>query len=149
MPVDATAEITVQRPRDEVAAYAMDPANDAVWVSGITEAKMLTDPPVGEGTRVERVASFLGKRIEYVLEVDVHEPRALLLMRSVKGPFPMRVTYTFDDAGEATRASIRVQGDASGFYRLAAPLLSRVVKRSITKDLRNLKRIMESRSSAA
>ena len=61
----------------------------------------------------------------------------------------MRVTYAFDDAGGATRASIRVQGDASGFYRLAAPLLSRAVKRSITKDLRNLKKIMESRSSAA
>ena len=147
MAVDVTAEIRVQRPRDEVAAYAMDPANDAVWVSGITEARMLTEPPVRKGTRVERIASFLGKGIEYVLEVDEHDPSGLLLMRSVKGPFPMRVTYAFDGSGETTRASIRIQGDASGFYRLAAPLLSRAVKRSITKDLRNLKGIMESGNS--
>ena len=144
MPVDVTAETTVDRPRNEVAAYAMDPANDPVWISGITEARLLTDPPLGNGTRVERVASFLGRRIEYVLEVEEHDPTAVMVMRSVKGPFPMRVTYRFDAEGTGTRASIRVQGDAGGFYRLAAPLLSLAVKRSITRDLRNLKGLMES-----
>ena len=149
MPVDVTAEITVHRPQDEVAAYAMDPVNDPIWVSGITEARMLTEPPVSRGTQVERVASFLGRRIEYVLEVEEHDPVSLLVMRSVKGPFPMRVTYAFEGAGGGTRASIRVQGDAGGFYRLVAPLLSRAVKRSISKGLRNLKRLMESRSGAS
>ena len=65
----------------------MDPANDPVWISGITEARMLTDPPLTDGTRVERMATFMGKRIKYVMEVVDHDPKALLGMRSVKGPF--------------------------------------------------------------
>ena len=141
--IDVRAEIVVARPRNEVTAYVMDPANDPVWISGIKEARMLTEPPLGKGTRVERIASFLGKRIEYVLEVEQHDPDALLEMRSVKGPFPMRVTYAFEEAGDGTLVRIRVRGESGGFYSLAGPLLSRSVKRDITGDLKALKRLLE------
>ena len=90
MAIDVKAEIFIARSREDVAKYAMNPDYVAVWISGISEARMLTDPPIGEGTQVSRVASFLGKRIDYVLEVVQHEPESLLAMRSVKGPFPMK-----------------------------------------------------------
>ena len=41
------------------------------------------------------MATFLDRRIEYVLEVVEYDPKTLLAMRSVKGPFPMEVTYEF------------------------------------------------------
>jgi uncharacterized membrane protein len=41
--------------------------------------------------------------------------------------------------------SVRVEGNAGRFYALAAPLLGVAVRRSITRDLRNLKRVMEGR----
>ena len=75
-----------------------------------------------------------------------YDPPALLVMRSIKGPIPMTITYGFEDSGGDTLARIRVEGEGGGFYKLAAPLLSRAVKRSITRDLRNLKRLMESRA---
>ena len=149
MAVDVRAEVVIARPRDEVTAYVMDPENDPVWISGIKQARMLTEPPFGKGTRVERVASFLGKRIEYVLEVEAHDPDALLDMRSVKGPFPMRVTYAFEEAGDGTLVRIRVQGESGGFYSLAWPLLSRSIKRNITGDLAALKRLLESAADQA
>ena len=65
MPIDVSAETTIARPRDEVAAFAMDAANDPVWISGVIEAKMLTPPPPATGSQVTRVATFLGRRIEY------------------------------------------------------------------------------------
>ena len=40
---------------------------------------------------------------------------------------------------------MRVEGDVGRFYALAAPLLGVAVRRSITRDLRNLKRVMEGR----
>jgi hypothetical protein len=65
-------------------------------------------------------------------------------MRSVRSPFPMRVTYGHRNAGNSTtEVSVRVEGDAGRFYALAAPLLGLAVRRSITRDLRNLKRILE------
>ena len=105
---------------------------------------MLTDPPVGEDTEVSRVASFLGKRIDYVLEVVRYEPKSLLAMRSIKSPFPMKVTYEFEEVSGGTLARIRIGGEASGFYKLAGPLMSRAVKRNITNDLKTLKDLLES-----
>ena len=149
MAVDVEAEVTINRPVANVAGYVMDPENDPVWITGIIEAKMLTEPPLSEGTKVERVATFLGKRIEYVLEVVEHDPTALLAMRSVKGPFPMKVWYEFEEAGNSTVARIRIQGETSGFYKLAGPIMSRAVKRNITNDLETLKDLLEAEADEA
>ncbi len=144
MSVDVNAEVNIDRPRKEVADYAMNPDNDALWITGVVEAKMLTDPPVALGTTVERIATFLEKRIEYVLEVVDYESESLLGMRSIKGPFPMDVRYEFEEASGATLARIRIKGGTKGFYKLAAPVLSRTVRRSIQKDLKKLKDLLES-----
>jgi uncharacterized membrane protein len=143
MPVDVTATGTIGRPREEVAAYLRDPANDTSWIGGLRSARLLTPGPVAVGSRVERVASFLGRRVEYVNEItELTGDR--LVMRSVRSPFPMRVTYGHRWAGDsATEVSVRVEGDAGRFYALLAPLLGLAVRRSIARDLRNLKRVLE------
>ena len=144
MAIDVKVEVFIHRSREDVTSYAMNPDNDPVWISGIVEAKMLTDPPLGRGTQVSRVARFLGKRIEYVLEVVDYDPSSLMQMKSVKGPFPMEVFYQFEEADEATLARIRVQGEASGFFRIAGPIMARSVKKNITNDLKALKLLLES-----
>ena len=143
MSTDVKAEIVVGRPRSEVADYTMDWRNDPSWIGALNDVRLLTDEPFGVGARVERVATFLGRRMEYVNEVVEYEPPARLVMRSVKAPFPMTVTYEFEDAGGGTRVRIATQGDASGFYRVAGPVLSRAVKRAIAGDLRRLKQALE------
>jgi uncharacterized membrane protein len=143
MSTEVQAEAVVARPREEVAAYASDWRNDPAWIRALSDVRLLTDQPFAVGAQVERVASFLGKRIEYVNEVIEWEPGRRLVMRSVKAPFPMTVVYEFEDAGEGTRMRIRTQGDASGFYKLAGPLLDRAVKKGVEGDLAQLKRNLE------
>lgn len=142
MPIDVTAEATIARPRSAVIAFASNPTNDTQWIAGIKEAHAVTEGPVGGGSQIARVASFLGRKIEYVNEIDRLD-ESVLEMHSVKGPFPMHITYTFDEDGAGTLARIRVQGDATGFFRLAAPLLAAQVRRSIRRDVNNLKRVLE------
>jgi uncharacterized membrane protein len=139
---DIRAVIDVARPREQVAAYLRDPGNDPSWIGGLRSARLVTDPPVGVGSRVERVASFLGRRIEYVNEIT-ELTGTRLAMRSVRSPFPMRVTYGFEDAGQATEVSVRVEGDARRAYRLADPIMAALVRRSVRRDLRTLKRVLE------
>jgi uncharacterized membrane protein len=145
MAVDVSATGTIQRPRDKVAAYLRDPANDTEWIGGIRSARLPTPGPVAVGSQVERVATFLGRRVQYVNEItELTADR--LAMRSVRSPFPMRVTYGHRNAGgAATEVSVRVEGDAGRFYGLVAPLLGLAVRRSITRDLRNLKQVLEAR----
>lgn len=135
-----SAETRIARPRDEVARYAADWRNDREWIGALTDVRLVQEAPL----QVARVASFLGKRIEYVNEVVEQEPGRRLVMRSVKAPFPMTVTYEFEDAPDGgTLMRIRTEGDASGFYRVAGPLLSRAVKRGVSGDLERLKARLE------
>ena len=143
MDIDVTAETTIARPRVELAAFASDPENDTKWIGGIREVRSVAPRPVGVGTRVERVAEFRKKPVFYTLEVVAFEPGAVLDMKSVKAPFPMRVTYRFEDAPGGTRASIHIGGGTGGLAALIAPLIRRTVRKSISKDLGNLNRLTE------
>ena len=141
--MDVTVSETISAPREDVARYVMDHRNDTTWIGGITESELLGEEPLGVGSDVRRVASFMGKRIDYVLRIAEMQPWVRLEMRSVKAPFPMAVTYGFDDAPGGTITSVRVQGEPSAMYKLAGPLLARQVRRSVSSDLATLKGLLD------
>jgi hypothetical protein len=140
MSIDITAEVHVRRDPAAVAAYMTDPGNDIQWIRGLREARLLTDPPVAVGSRVRRVASFLGKRVEYVNEI-VALDESHLDMRSVVAPFPMHITYTFEPADGGTTVRNHVRG---GGARILAPL----VRRNVQRDLERLRDVLERREPA-
>ena len=144
--MDVQVEQVIERPREDVARYAMAPENEPIWIGGIKESHMVTDPPVRVGTEVARVASFLGKRIDYALRVTEHDPGRIIVMDSVRGPFKMRVTYAFEDAPGGTKVINRVEGESSGFYGLGDSLMALQIRRSLRRDLKTLKRIMETQA---
>ena len=80
MSVDVTVETVINRPREQVANFVMDPANDMKWIGALKEVRLLTAPPVGTGARVQRIAAFMGRSIEYVLEITDFRPGYLLDM---------------------------------------------------------------------
>lgn len=144
--VDVTVETVIARPAAEVAAYVGDPGNAPQWYVNIRSVEWRTPPPVATGSRMDFVATFLGRRIAYTYEVVELVPGERLVMSTAQGPFPMRTTYTFAPAGEggtATRMALRNDGEPSGFSRLAAPLMERAMRRAMTKDLAALRRILE------
>jgi uncharacterized membrane protein len=143
MSIDVVAEVNVRRPREQVAAYMSDPANDPEWIGGLREARVLGDGPFGEGSRVARVASFMGRRVEYVNEITTLEPGRILEMRSVKAPFPMHITYTFEDRDGGTAVRNRVRG-GGGLFSLGSPLFAPMVRRNVRKDLERLRDLLES-----
>ena len=144
MAVDVTCEVTIDRPRAAVAAYMFDPQNDVAWTTGIVACKPLTPGRLRPGSRVERTSQFLGRRFDYVYEVVAADGDRSVELQ-VNEPFPMRISYILDDAGDGTRARINARGEAGGFFRLATPLLGLMVRRSIGKDLARLKACLEAR----
>ncbi len=147
MAVDVTVETVINKPREQVAGFVMDPSNDMKWIGALKEVQLLTPPPVGVGARVERIAAFMGKRIEYVLEITDFRPGHLLDMKSVKGPFPMRVMYQFEDKDSGTLVRVKAYGEAGGFYKFAGPMLAQSVKRHMAGDLERLKQVLESEAA--
>jgi uncharacterized membrane protein len=140
--IDVVAEVRVERPRHEVAAYMMDPVNDPDWIGGLRDARLLGAPPVVEGSRVARVASFLGRKVEYVNEITRLDPGRVLEMRSVKAPFPMEITYSFEEAPGGTLVRNHVRG-GGGLLSLGSPLFAPLVKRNVQRDLERLRDRLE------
>ena len=142
--IDVLVETVIQRPVAEVAAYAGDPSNAPTWYVNIRSVEWQTPPPVAVGSRMDFVASFLGRRLAYTYEVTELEAGRRLVMQTAQGPFPMRTTYTWEPAaGDATRMTLRNTGTPAGFSRLAAPLMGAAVRRATTKDLAALKQLLE------
>jgi uncharacterized protein YndB with AHSA1/START domain len=149
MSVDVTTEIVIDRPVDAVAAYAADPSNAPEWYANIDTVEWRTAPPATVGSRVGFVARFLGRRLEYTYEIVELEPASRLVMRTDEGPFPMETTYTWSPIdADTTRMTLRNRGEPSGFARITAGAMARSMRRANTKDLQNLKRILESQPSA-
>ena len=138
MATDVRVELLVQRPRGDVARFMFDPANDVAWTTGIVACRPLTEGPLRRGSRVERTAKFLGKQFAYQYEVIDTSAEQFVEMR-VEQPFPMQVRYELADAAGGTLVSIHARGDARGFYRIASPILNRMVRRNIRKDLELLR----------
>lgn len=146
MNVDILTEIVIDRPVEEVAAFAADPANAPTWYVNIKEVAWETAPPLAVGSRVAFVAHFLGRRIAYTYEVLEHEPGRRLVMSTAQGPFPMRTEYTWAPAeGGGTHMTLRNAGAPSGFASVAAPLMGVAMRRANVKDLARLKEVLEGR----
>jgi uncharacterized membrane protein len=144
MSIDVETEITIDRPRAEVAAYASDPDNATEWYANIESAEWRTPRPAAVGSRFAFVARFLGRRLAYVYEVRELVPGERFVMATADGPFAMETTYEWADAdGGGTVMRLRNRGEPSGFGRVVAPVMAGAVRRANRKDLERLKEILE------
>ena len=145
MAIDVTASVRIEAPPSVVAAVEFDPARDPEWIGGVHRIEHVTPPPIALQSQVRRIGGFLGRPIEWVMRIDVLDPDRHVGMHALKSPFPMDVDYVLEplDNGRATQASIRIRGEGRGMYGLPGPLLGPMIRRSVTGDLRRLKRIVE------
>jgi hypothetical protein len=143
--VDVLTEIVIQRPRDQVAAYAADPDHAPKWYANIQSAEWRTPKPLALGSLIAFKARFLGRELAYIYEITDYEPGKCLVMRTSEGPFPMETTYTWETVdGSATRMSLRNRGKPQGFSALFAPFMSLMMRHANRKDLLAIKTILES-----
>lgn len=143
MNVDVEVSTVIARPVEEVAAFVGDPTNAPRWYVNIRSVVWRTPPPVEVGSRLDFVAHFLGRRLAYTYEVVELGPSGLV-MRTADGPFPMQTTYTWEATGPSeARMTLRNVGEPSGFSRVTAPVMELAVRRATTKDLDQLKTLLE------
>jgi uncharacterized membrane protein len=139
--------VDIDRPAPEVFAYIEEVTNNTEWLKGMRSCTWTTDPPVRVGSRYAQVARFLGKEIRTSFEVTAHEPGRLVTIESREGSsFPLTVTRRVDPIVDSRCRIVEiVEGDPSGFYRVAEPLLRAMVARNIRRDYRTLKARLERR----
>jgi uncharacterized protein YndB with AHSA1/START domain len=136
--MEVTTSVEVAAPPDEVFAYVSDAEHNPEWQRGMVSARWTGAGPIGVGSTYDQVATFLGRRIESTFAVEVFEPGRVIRASSTGGSFPITFTRTVEAVDGGSRVTAVITGDASGFFKIAEPILKRLVQRSVDADYRNL-----------
>jgi hypothetical protein len=99
--------------------------------------------PIGVGTTFQKEVKMMGRRIRGTYEVVVYDPPRTFSIKSTSGPLAFQVNYTFVPVNGSTQFTGAGEIEPSGFFRLIAPLLARMVGKQIETGLTNLKRLLE------
>lgn len=144
----ATVEssVVIDRPVEEVFAYATDPDNVAQWAGPVVESKKTSDGPVGKGTTSSRITQFLGRTMEGTYEITEFERNKRYADSTTSGPVPISSRISFDEVDGGTKVTIRGEIQGAGFFKLAEPLLARMSKRQVATDIQTLKDLLEAKA---
>ena len=142
--VNILTEIIIDVPIEKVAVYTSNPDNAPEWYDNIKSAVWESAPPLTLGSRIAFVAHFLGRKLSYTYEISELDLPTKLVMKTAQGPFPMETTYTWEKLSEVqTKMTLRNNGIPSGFSKLFAPLMGKMMRKANNKDLLKLKSILE------
>ncbi|HWH31153.1 MAG TPA: SRPBCC family protein [Egibacteraceae bacterium] len=139
-----TESIHIERPRQQVWRYLVDPELAKAWV-GFEQMDLIGDQPLAKGTRIQEVFRFLGKRMSMVDEVVEYQDGAHIAFRSVEAPIANEVDETLTDEDGGTRVELVMRtDDTQGFFgKLAEPVIERMFARELRQQLHRLKDLCE------
>lgn len=139
--------IVIDRPRDEVYDYMIDPANVPVYNANIIEYEQVSPGDRGKGTRDRGTVKVAGRKLDFVQEITEQEPGERIVFRSLEAPMNMTWTleYRLEDEGEGrTRMMFHQEASLGGFFgKLGDALVVKMYSRDTRANLENLKAILE------
>jgi uncharacterized protein YndB with AHSA1/START domain len=139
--------VDIDRPVEEVFAYLSDVAREPEWNSMVDEV-VPSETPLRVGSTARLKMRLLGRRIEATLEVTELEPNRRVVVKT-GAPISVTDTWTFEALGQnRSRLTYASVGETKGFFKLADPIVGRVVKKQLTAQLETFKELLEARASA-
>ena len=107
--------IYVDRPVDEVFEFVSDPAKMPLWVRYVEEAGYTEDAEPRVGATFDLKYTYGAKDSDITMEVTEFNPPARFAFMTVKGPYPIRVTYTLSADGRGTLFTYFQNARSDGF----------------------------------
>jgi uncharacterized protein YndB with AHSA1/START domain len=141
------AEVSINRPLEEVFAFIKDMNNHAEWQTGVVESRVTSEGDVTVGSTYRYVTQMLGRQVQTEGVVITCDPDKGFFYRSTKAPFQITGGYSFESTNGGTKVTQQIVADIEGFFRLAQPIVIRTTKRNIASNLQTLKDLLETQSS--
>jgi uncharacterized protein YndB with AHSA1/START domain len=135
--------VIINRPVAEVFSFVTNEENTTKWQAGV-ESTQDEGPSNQVGSRYTEVRKFMGREMKTTLELTAFEPNAKWGAKVVKGPVPYEVVSMFEPAGDGTKVTTRVEGEPTGFFKVAEGMVSGQLEKSLEEDFQRLKALLES-----
>jgi carbon monoxide dehydrogenase subunit G len=143
-----TLSVTVNRPVDEVWDFISNFENTTRWSRGVLEARQTSGGPLRVGSTLQTVVKAFGRRRTADYLVTEYEPNRAFAFTVTSGPMTSRARYSVEPVGAGTRLTASGEAEATGLYKLLAPILVRTLKKHSEDDLVNVKHILEAPMAA-
>jgi hypothetical protein len=140
--------IVIRRPVEVVFELVSNYQNSSRWVSGALEHRKITPGPIGVGTVIGTAGHFMGQRVEATRTVSAYEPPARYAFRSAYPQVPFTTAFVFEPVLHGTRLTATIEGEPTGLYKAAMPLILSLIRQQLEGDLRRLKKLLEEQPEA-
>ena len=142
--IEYQGETIIERPVDQVFAYAADYKNLPEW-SDVSDVAMLTDDPVGQGTRLRMTMGKGPMRATVEYDTAEWEPNRTWSYTTVPPAWILwDATYSVEPISQSsTRITTHGQIRLKGWRRILEPLVRGEVGKGEQLELDKLKAIIE------
>ena len=140
--IKVESSVVINKPLAEVFAFATNSDNSTKWQGGV-EAVIAEGPPNVVGSKHTEVRKFMGQEMKSTMELTAFEPNVKWAAKVVKGPVPYVVTVTYEAAGSATKMTTKVEGEPTGFFKIAEGMVASQLEKSLAEDGQRLKKLLE------
>lgn len=141
--IEVKTTVLIACPPDVVFTFLSDFSNNPLWQNGMKVCRWTSEPPLRIGSTYDQEAEFLGRPVLSKFEVIDYEPGRMVKGTTTESTFPITFTRIVAAEGSGSRVSAIIEGSASGIYKLAEPIMRRMVQRSVEQDYQRLKAVLE------
>lgn len=138
--INIEKSVVIDRPVEEVFAYVTDGSKAPNWQGGLEAVEGQASTV---GSQYTEVRKFMGREMRSVLEITAFEPNTKWGAKVVKGPVPYEVSVQLEPQDGSTRMTTRVDGEPTGFFKVAEGMVKSQLEKSIEEDSQRLKKILE------
>ena len=144
--IRAEQSVVINRPIDEVFRYVSNIESWAQWAAEMVEVKNISAGPVGRNTTFTAVVKFLGQRIENEHVVTEYKPGSRLAITVSSGTVRGKAVFSFKTVEGGTEVTEAMEAETGGVFKVADPIVTRMVQRQYAANLENLKDLLEAQA---
>ena len=138
MAIKLEVSVTIDRPPADVFAVLTDVPHHTDWAKGAGKILNVSENPANLGTTWTQISRLVGRDLEIHPKVNVCEANRKFGFQ-VDKPIPMEMLFVLEPSGSGTKLTMNADGEPGGFFGVAAPLLRRSLRDTMSSDLAALK----------
>ncbi len=135
--------IIIDRPAELVFSFLADLNNLPKWQSGVVQSKVISQGPVGVGTKFSEDVKMMGRKVTANCEVTAFEPGRKMGFSADGGGIRYQGAITLAPRDGKTELTLEGVSHLKGLWRLFQPFIAGEFKKELKKEMQTIKAAVE------